>query len=207
MKGTTLFAAFTLVGALVSGCQSEINEPSDQGSTPAGTADHDEELLRVADMWGITDPPHVEVIREVTLSESQSVHENCVVEDGWVQNDDESFSVADDQQLAIGVSWYTCMAAYPIADRYLQPMQPEQWGMVYDHYIEDFIPCAQEHGFEVSEPPTRERFLAATESWAPVADIERELARAIGRGEFESFDDFYQTCPTTPTDDELYGPP
>lgn len=40
---------------------------------------------------------------------------------------------------------------------------------------------------------------------APVSDIEQDVAAAIGRGEFDSFADFYESCPATPTDDELYG--
>lgn len=204
-RGRTLATAFIVVGTLATGCQSVTEEPAEPSDVTARS--HEDELRRLADDLGIPDPPDVEVVREISPSESSAVHNACIVDDGWVQNDNGSFSFTDEQESALNLTSYMCAAAYPIADRYLQPLQPEQWNLVYDHYVEDFIPCAQEHGFEVPEPPTRERFLAATDSWAPVADIKRDLAEAIGRGEFESFDDFYQTCPSTPPDEELYGAP
>lgn len=205
LRAILLHASILMGGLLCGACQSEVQQPTEQPENT--TRSQEEELRQFADTLGIPDPPEVEVVREVSPSESSAVHNACLVEDGWVQNDDKSFSFTDEQEPALNLSEYMCAAAYPIADYYLQPMQPEQWEMVYDHYVEDFIPCARRHGFDTSEPPTRERFLAFPESWAPVADIERELTEGIGRGEFESFEDFYETCPSTPTDDELYGAP
>lgn len=206
--GYSAFVALAITAGLVlaTACQTQTEELTPD-SEPT-TRSQEEELRALAESLDITDPPEVEVVREVSPAESGEVHSACMVEAGWVQNDDLSFSVPDDQRAAFNLARYRCTAAYPIAERYLQPMDTEQWAMVYDHYVEEFVPCAERHGFEVSEPPTRERFLAAPKSsWSPVADIERDLADAIGEGQFASFADFYELCPSHPTEAELWGEP
>lgn len=152
------------MGGSATACQSG-TESTPESSSQGSVGSHEEALRQLAADLEIPDPPDVEVVREISPSESSGVHNACLVEAGWIQNDDGSFSIPDEQMAAHNLSSYKCAAAYPIADHYLQPMQSEQWSLVYNHYVEEFIPCAAEQGFQVSEPPTRERFIAYPESW------------------------------------------
>lgn len=164
------------------------------------------ELRDLAEMLDITHPPEVEVIREISPGESQKVYEDCLQAAGWKQHPDGSFEYPAEQEAAFNLASYICTAQYPIAPRYLQPLTDEQYTLVYDHLVNEWIPCVESYGLTVAEPPTRERYLAApTEAWSPQADVEQQVARLISQGTFTSFQDFYKACPAAPSNEELYG--
>ncbi|MGO0576451.1 hypothetical protein [Ornithinimicrobium panacihumi] len=150
----------------------------------------------LADMYGITDPPRVEVLREVSPAEHIEMLARCMQEAGWTveQNEDGqwSFVVPTDQQEAFNLSSYVCEAQYPPAEQFRHPWAQEQTAFLYQFLTEEYVPCVQALGYEVSEAPTLEVFLAAgPSSWIPSAQV-GEQTRAAGA----SFSDVEKACPS-----------
>jgi hypothetical protein len=73
----------------------------------------EEQLAGLAESMGLENPPVVEVIREVTPEESETVIPQCLTERGWVA-EDRIYTIRTEQQRAFDLDRYRCLAAYPV---------------------------------------------------------------------------------------------
>lgn len=204
----TLVAA-TCACFVLTGCSETPAESGDpvQESAAVGAYDREKHLAEAAAAYGIVDPPHVDPIREITPAESADVINSCLEDRGWVQEARGGFSVPEEQIEALDLDSYICEASYPLKVELTTPLTDQQWGLVYDHRVEVFLPCARNVGFDVAEPPTKETFVASPEGWDPVADLEGQLVDAVLAGRYASFEDFYQRCPPAPAENDLRPQP
>lgn len=201
-----MVACGALTAVVMSGCSGEsVGDAAVTGAVSADGGPYDEQLARAAEQFGITDPPSVPVVREITTDESKRVHNECLVDSGWPQNPDGSFDIADGQRQAMDLAFYRCLAAYPVREAYLQPLTQRQTTMLYQHYRNEYTPCVARYGLTVSEPPSLDVFVADMSSWQPAADVEAGVINLIRDGTFASYDDFSETCPVKPPDDVLFG--
>lgn len=91
LAGSVVLSAGVLVA-----CSSTPGTPQD-GAGPAATEavtprTWEDELVALAEMFGVADPPVVKPVREITPMESKEVLDACLVERGWTMNDAGSFS-------------------------------------------------------------------------------------------------------------------
>lgn len=154
---------------------------------------------------GIEDPPVVEPVRFVSPSDSKGAIDDCLQEEGWPMAADGSFEIAPEQATAYDLSYYTCAARYPVADRYLRPFTSDQWALVYDHWRDDFYPCLDEHGVAAPELISRETFLDSPTSWHPNASsvLHDSFSARFPGQDLDAF--LVDECPISPPDSELYG--
>lgn len=204
MRLTLLVTTVCLALGLTS-CSSH-PEPSQSAQTGAVAIVSPEDL---ADSMDITDPPRVELIREITPGESEEVYSQCLSEAGWTltrsdEAGDSYFDIPASQQEAFALSRYTCILQYPVAERFTRELTEEQFGILYDYWTERTVPCFTELGYDVGEVPTLETFLADP-SWHPAIAIQDQISADVRSGRWEDFDHaMYEVCPGPP-DDLLYG--
>lgn len=104
---------------------------------------------------------------------------------------------AEEQQEAFHRAYYTCSAQYPIAGEF-QPYDGEQLGAVYDHWVEETIPCLAALGYETSGMPSREAFIGGV-VWDPRESTYQDVMRDVSNGRWIDEEDVYTTqCPTNP---------
>jgi hypothetical protein len=150
------------------------------------------------------DRPDVELVRLVDPYEWPQVQAECmhgegfpdvaILPDGGLQP-----GLSDEaQESAYLLSRYVCTAKYPIDPKYAAPLTAEQIGAVYDYYLDDLVPCLEDNGYSVPEPPSREVFEEnfAGERWSPYAEV-------FGADPSIPIDEYYRVsaeCPQWPTD-------
>lgn len=203
----------TTVGlALVlTGCASGLEGSADGGGTALAPLTHEEELERLAVDFGL-DPrslPQVDVVREISPEESDEVTSECMTEQGFPPDREGgtmSWTTPDGQLLGLNTALYVCQAKYPVAHRYRESLSRAQLELVYDHQVEVMVPCIRELGYDVPEPPSRERFLERDGAWEELGELEPQVVQdAIRTGRWESYQDFLDACPPMPPQDVLYG--
>lgn len=112
----------------------------------------------------------------------------------------------EDQLGGLNMALYVCEAMYPVADRYRERLTPAQLNVVYDHLVEVTVPCIRELGYDVADPPSRERFVEREGAWEEFSSVESQVAQdATRNGRWQSYQEFLDTCPPMPPQDVLYG--
>lgn len=156
-------------------------------------------------MYGIEDPPQVDPIREITPAESKEVHDQCLVERGWVMSEG-GFTYPADQRQAFFLESYICIASYPIRQEYLEPLDEAAWGRIYDYWVSETVPCFRAEGLDVSEPPTKETFLEGR-AWTPDSDYVRsQVEERVQQGEYPDTEHVFTTvCEVTPPPEVRFG--
>ncbi len=147
-------------------------------------------------------------MRTISPEESKEVVDVCLREKGYTQLPNGSFTNPPEQREQFRLDLYICTASYPIGQKYLQPLDEQQWLLLYDDWIAEFIPCLRAAGVNLEPPPTRETFIAAPWEWNPSysPDLSRQIRAAVREGRFESRQEFLtKVCPVSPGDDVLYG--
>lgn len=183
-------------------------------STAPGDPDSDSgtEVSQMQDMaqeLGITDPPSVTVVREITPSESRTVLNSCLSEAGWELTQEGSgaaaYDISPDQEDAFNLAYYTCVAQYPVEAKYSEPYTDEQFGILYDHWTDTTIPCLEGLGYEVRDVPSRQTFIE-NPTWLPQPGITDAVSADVSAGRWQSWDQvFEEECPVDPPEDVLYG--
>lgn len=209
------FAVVSLgVALLVAGC-GETNSPS-PSPTDTQTAEQDQwdqgEAAReqLAEVYGVTDPPEVEMIRKVSLGESEQIMAECMGESGWVATIHEDGTreygpFTPEQEQAFGLASYVCMMQYPLEEKYAKPLTQAQHELVYAHLQSEWIPCMAELGITLPELPTLESYLAEPyQDWH--GNFSDQINAAVASGKLEDFNQYGEICPPRPTNDVLYGP-
>lgn len=164
------------------------SDVDDQPSTPpsaAATADvltREEFLAELAVMYGIEDPPPVDIVREIAPNEEgmRTIGE-CLDERGWPVEIEQGgftiYQIPPEQQDALSLDQYTCKAQYPVAPEYANISVEESLTAHHAYLVEEYVPCVAEFGFAVSTPPSLETFLAEQGlGWVPGAEVYDQVA-------------------------------
>ncbi len=173
--------------------------PSGQAATPEewdGPATREEYLASLAEMYGIEDPPPVEIVQEIGLDDDGlRLVADCYAEHGWPATFEDGGIVVDvippEQQEAFALDQYVCNARYPVAEKYRSVSPEEHLRRWYAYLTTTYVPCVEALGYDISEPPSLETFLASQGSaWIPNGQV-GDQARARGE-DFRAVD---EQCP------------
>ncbi|MCK0111206.1 hypothetical protein MWU75_03515 [Ornithinimicrobium sp. F0845] len=145
------------------------------------------------------------MVREVTPAESREALLACLGERGWVADATGGISIAPGQEDSYATATYECTAAYPVQERYLRPLAPQAWVLIYDHFTSVAVPCLEDEGLPVPGLPSREVFLADPEThWAEAAPQRANLNAAIAATGDDPDEFLARVCPLTPPAESLY---
>src|SRR5690606_5797175 len=86
-----------------------------------------------------------------------------------------------------------------------------RWEILYDHYVNTYIPCVESLGYSVEPPPSRDvyisKVLGGELPYSPAVEVGPQVMEDVERGLYESVDDFHRSvCPDTVNLDILYPP-
>lgn len=154
----------------------------------------DAHLARLAEDWGISNPPEVTVIRRVEPEESFALVLACMAENGFPV-DDPHFTFPEEQYDTMLLVQYTCYARYPIDDIHFEPFSETQIEFIRDYWINEAIPCLADIGYEIEQPPSLPVVIQewdTPDSWWPSGAIQKlNLPR-------NRFDEAFEKCPEWP---------
>lgn len=168
-------------------------------------------LAEEAKSLGLTDPPDVPLIRFIAPTELGQTRVACLAEKGMpaaVTNGGAGYELGDvpgSQGQAANLAQYECAASYPMHPQYLLPTSSAARGKAYDWMISTQIPCYRAQGYTISEPPSKEVWIASYstgEVWGPDLDVEK----AIGHDK-AALDALNQKCPPSQPDQFIEHPP
>jgi hypothetical protein len=175
-------------------------------SGAVGAADQeaiDAHLAEEAEVFGVENPPHVDVVRVVTLSEQPPLVVACLEEQGFdaeTSPDGQGVRITSvsEQMAAVHLAQYVCDAKYPVTPRELQPLDDAQRRTTYTYLTTTLTRCLRDHGYEVAAPPSLETFLATydTAPWNPWDTVMVPAKR---------FDEVMRACPENPPSQLLWG--
>ena len=190
-----------VVALLVTGCSG--TEPPAAPSDPAvppgewdGPMSREEYLTELAEIHGIEDPPPVEIVQEIAQDDDGlRLIAECYAEHGWPSTFDGDGIVTEgippEQQEAFDLDRYICNASYPVAERYRSLSPQEHLSRWYAYLLQTYVPCVEALGYEISEPPTLETFLASGGSqWIPNEEVFRQ-----SQAQDEDFTRVEEQCP------------
>lgn len=186
---------------LLAACSDAGDLPATEPSTVTAAPTGHQDLPALARSLGIEDPPDVPVVQEISAEEHIPMLESCMTEAGFPPVNPGRASLewepAEEQQEAFHRAYYTCSAQYPIAGEF-QPYDGEQLGAVYDHWVEETIPCLAALGYVTSGMPSREAFIGGA-VWDPRESTYQDVMRDVSNGRWIDEEDVYTTqCPTSP---------
>lgn len=179
---------------------------SDQtgSANPLNLEQREANLRELAAGLGLDEPPSVDLVRFVAESEWTTVQLGCLNDLGYpvvAMPDGRGIdsSMIPASQAARGgpyaLAVYTCQAQYSMEPS-TGELTEEELGELYDWYLGVEVPCLEEHGAEVSDPPSRASFIETYNSnpWIPFGAIDHE---ALGP---EKIDELLAECPQSPAD-------
>ncbi|WP_282005962.1 hypothetical protein [Propioniciclava sinopodophylli] len=212
MRAVAPWAAIT-VSVLLAGCSAAAtpgvtaaagaHQAASPSAAPAmvdATAKRARELAGYAKHLGLTEVPDVHPIRFVSPDEQAGYHAACMAEQGYPADADGMYGAAPGQDEAIALALYTCVARYPLADKYEQPYTVAQKRIIYDHFESTLIPCFKSRGFEAPPLPVFETFLAGigtAQEYNPHAYLDNLTGPQMRELE--------QACPFLPPAEQLWG--
>jgi len=192
MRKDAPIAVLLLAVLAVSGCA---ESPSEVGPV-GGTSDWEQFHAEFPDV----PKPETTVVRTVDPAEWASVIANCMHEAGFpdvVAEEDGSLSWEGltEQAEQLGLAKYICLAQYPLDPKYTTKPTEEQIGKVYDYLTLVQVPCLEELGFEIPEPPSKTRFIETyldSPEWLPYAQVAGPDVPA------EAYEQAVELCPQSP---------
>ncbi|UOE43179.1 hypothetical protein [Agromyces larvae] len=197
------------VGILLTGCTAPAPAPVPAPDVTPISGEAAEEIMAqvLDDQWAATglptaDRPTVTRERIIDANEWASVITGCLNEAGFSSaTADEDGGIASGslpaaQQSAYAMAMYTCNAKYPVSAVYNTPLDDSQLEYIYSYFESTLIPCLNELGYEIEEPPSRTSFVTnyGPNGWSPYKNLSlgsKKLAEAQER------------CPQVP--EGLYG--
>lgn len=203
----------TVVGVVacfvaLSGCSTpESGEGSADGPTasvPDGGAAGDD----LARELRISDPPSVEVVREIAPDEYDAVLGECMEGAGFpAKSGDDSglaFDFPDDQAEQASLALYVCQREYPVAERFEAGLSEEGARVMYQHLVESYVPCVSAKGYDVAEPPSLEKYLGTPERdrWTPWMEVHAQIRAQPDSGGL--IGQLENECPPAPPLEELF---
>lgn len=154
------------------GEQAPAKEPAEEpAESPVAVAGDrltlEDYLATLAEMYGLEDPPKVDVIREVDPRERGAILAECLQEHGFAGQVDSNGGWGAEyptaQQEAFDLASYVCEAQYPLMPVFYRPFDTEILNRIYDHYEETVMPCVHDAGWEV-DLVSREQFITRYEA-------------------------------------------
>jgi len=143
--------------------------------------------------------PEVEPVRRVTRTEFPETVAQCLREAGFDAGTDPDgsfwFSSTREQEEALALAIYECIATYPLAPEYYQPFTEAQIGDHYDYLVNVAVPCLAGLGYEASAPPTRDRYIETyntSDMWNVYAAVAANVA------DINEWYDLVAQCPEFP---------
>lgn len=134
----------------------------------------------LASALGVTDPPEVDIVREVDTWEADQVNRDCLVAAGFPASTEGGWDIPKDKSDNFNLAQYTCMMQYPIPKKYAK-----EWGedQVHIQYIwtRDFvIPCLAHEGYSITGLPSETAFVDSyfTNPFSPFAQVKINLSGA-----------------------------
>lgn len=173
--------------------------PSAQGEKPSPEqqAKIDAYLAELAQVYGVSDPSQVVLVRMVPASEWQQVQADCMREAGFPMET----SVPAEQVQAMNLARYICNAQYPVnPDQNLSAVTDEQKETVYDYLAGTLVTCLAGEGYSVSDIPSEQSFIEEWDRsgpWNPYDHISPQPYR-------EEFQELDQKCPMNPLAELLW---
>lgn len=169
-----------------------------------------QKLENSAQVLGSTQPPEVTLIRwsEGSLEYASNMT-TCLQDAGFpaVQEGRTFYfdpGVHASQQDSLSLASYVCDGQYMMDPVYGQGWSDTQAGLVYDYWVEYYIPCMRAHGHNIQddEKPSRESYVSSfnsgqRQSWWP-----NEWSQRLPAEERETME---AVCPQYPPDAVLYG--
>lgn len=133
--------------------------------------------------------------------------EQCMRDEGWTLDERDEYVVPEGQVEAFLLGQYVCHAKFPLIEEFLQPLDADQWALLYDHWVSETLPCIQFYGLTlIDNVPSREVFLETPTGWQPNRSVDAGQVESLVVQEelAESVDDFFiNVCPG-PDEDVLY---
>jgi len=170
----------------------------------------DDGLREVAAAYGLTDPPDVALIRWTSWNDVGATVAQCLRDAGFnaigggttVRYPD---GIGPAQTTAFNLAEYVCTAEYTVHPKYAEPMTADQFGVLYDYYVEFEVPCVATLGVTVSQTPTRETFIAqslqqGTQTWDPWSEAQEHFAASD-----EGVISMSNKCPPYPSAQYMWG--
>ena len=170
----------------------------------------DDGLREVAAAYGLTDPPDVALIRWTSWNDVGATVAQCLRDAGFnaigagiiVSYPD---GIPPAQATAFDLALYVCTAEYTVHPKYAEPFTADQFGVLYDYYVEFEVPCVATLGVTVSQTPTRETFIAqslqqGTQTWDPWSEAQEHFAASD-----EGVISMSNKCPPYPSAQYMWG--
>lgn len=171
---------------------------------------HQQKLESGAQALGSTQPPEVTLIRWSEGSvEYASNMTTCLqdagfpaVQEGQTYYFDPGVHVSQEDSLSLAS--YVCDGQYMMHPVYGQGWSDSQAGLVYDYWVEYYIPCmrANGHNIQDNEKPSRESYVSAFNSGQRISWWPNEWSQRLPADERETME---AVCPQYPPDAVLYG--
>lgn len=180
------------------------------GNTPTTEFDYQAYLRRLEEASGIKDPPHTKMIRLVSADEQLAVLKDCLAEAGFqvtVTFDgglEPPRDLPSSQVVAYQRAEYVCYAEYPVdPSTFPPPLNETEIEILYDYYVNDLMPCLEDHGYDVPSPPPmdafKDEFATGQDLWFPYDSVP-----AFSLTD-EKWEEINRDCPQAPSDEVLYS--
>lgn len=111
--------------------------------------------------------------------------------------------VPEAQQVALNYASYVCGGQYMLHPIY-NGWSDEHVGIVYDYWVEYYIPCMQAHGHNIRDDdrPSREAYVNAFNTADRIHWWPNEWSQMLPKSERQTMDSI---CPELPPDNVLFG--
>lgn len=182
----------------------ETDAPGEPETSADGMANRcdpfDDELLEPGQYCGMVtgkirdDVPAIERIRYVTPGEQQDVIGECLDQAGFPGYPEFTTS-GEAQQMDLERQYHICFEQYPLDPKF-DPVNltTETQSIIYDWFVNETMPCLIAAGYPVSDPPSKETWMAAPghviSRWSPYDALEEQ--------DFELAVQVQEQCPRPP---------
>lgn len=161
----------------------------------------------------MTDPPEVELIAWASsYAEHGQQVTDCLAKAGfpgiWNGAGGRYFDppVPAQQEEALDLATHTCSAQYSLDPQILREWTEEQAAVMYDYWVEYYIPCMEAHGFTMNlykeSQPSREAYVAAFTGPNRIQWYPYTATQSLPVEEQQPLE---STCPGMPPEQFMYG--
>lgn len=163
----------------------------------------------LASSLGVSDPPPVEIVREVEPGrDADSAWTSCLQDRGWAVEPQPGggwvVELGEGAEERYARDSYACRASYPVAERFRVEWGEEQTRVFYEHLVDNFVPCVRDQGYVISSPPSLESYVAGDMlGWVPSSEVLPQVLDDVP-DRWADVDEFYSVCPHDPPMAELY---
>ncbi len=193
-----LTAAISIaVVLMLSGCRVS-DQTIGEGNNTVSASYMEQYADDLAQSLGIASPPPVEIVRVIRLDEWANTQVDCLRGEGFdvqLTQDGQGVEAASSMDEALfeasRLARYICQLAYPVAQKYMEPLSEERLQVLYDYRVIDLVRCLESEGHSGwSSPPSRQVFVESGGLWSPFEGLDTLTAEQYGA--------IAKECPQTP---------